>query len=60
MGPFFKLIHVSLDSMPSFYLTDCTSQFSVISKLAEGTFNPKVSINDKDVEVQWFHEGHHL
>jgi len=42
-------------SLP-FYCIDCTTQLSIISKLAEVTLNPTVYVTDKDVEEHQFQD----
>ena len=39
MGPLLQPFQVPLDGFPSFQCTDCTTQLSVIRKLAEGALN---------------------
>lgn len=48
-GSLFKPIQVSLDGISSFCCISRTTQLDV-TKLAEGTLNPTVSVIDKDVE----------
>ena len=60
VGPLFKSVQVSLDSIPSFCHSKCTTQRGVIlSKLGEGTLNPPVDVTDKDVVPGQTPGGHH-
>ena len=49
MGPCFYFAEVPLDGIPSFCCMDCTTQLSVISKLAEGA-QSITSVTDEDAE----------
>ena len=40
MGLLFKLVHIPLDGILSFYCIICITQLGVISKLAQGALNP--------------------
>ncbi|KAJ7427218.1 hypothetical protein WISP_08815 [Willisornis vidua] len=51
MGPLLKFIQVPLDGIPSFGFVNCTAQFHVICKLAEGTLSP--TLTDEDIEERW-------
>ena len=50
MGPPLKLVHIPLDSIPSLWCVNCSTQLNIICKLAEGALNPTVHITDKDVK----------
>ena len=50
--PLYEHVQVPLDSIPPFYCVSCTTQFSVISKLAEAALEPTIYV-DKDVEEHW-------
>ena len=53
MGPFLKLVQVPLDGIPSFCCINCTTQLSVICKLAEGALDPIIYVTDKDIKQYW-------
>ena len=58
MGPSFELVYVPLDGVPldgipSFYRINCTTQLSVICKLAEGALDPIVCVTNKDAKEFW-------
>ena len=42
-----KPVKVCLDGSPSLQSVDCTTQFSVIGKLAEAALNPTVHVANK-------------
>jgi len=53
MGPQLKPVQVSLDGIPSLKHVDCTTQFGVICKLAEGALNPTANatnVTDEDIK----------
>lgn len=56
MGLLLKSVHVLLDGIPSFCYINCTTQLTVISKLAEGPLNPTVLVIDTDVEEHQFQD----
>lgn len=41
---FFKHVWICLDGVPPFHCANCTTQLSVINRLAEGTLSPTVSL----------------
>ena len=43
-------VQVPLDGFPSFLCIDCTAQFGVIHKLAEGALDPTVDVIDEDTK----------
>ena len=43
-----KFTKVPLDGIPSICCINCTAQFGVISKLAEGALNPIIYVTDKE------------
>jgi len=43
--PTFKFVKVSLDGIPTFCYINCTDQFGVTGKLAEGALNPIMIIS---------------
>lgn len=45
-----KPVKVLLDDIPSLQRVNCTKQLGVISKLAEGAWNPTAHVNNKNVE----------
>jgi len=49
-GPFFELVLVPLDVIPSFWCVSCTTQLGVICKLAKGSLNPAVYVIDENVK----------
>jgi len=49
-GPFFKLVQVPLDGIPSFWCVSCTTQLGVICKLVEGALDLAFSVIDKNVK----------
>ena len=57
MGTILKLFQVPLDGIPSFGCIDCTTEFGVICKLAEGTFDPTVYVIDKDMKQHRSQDG---
>ena len=48
--PLLKFVQVPLDVISSLRRVNCTTQLSVICKLAEGTLNPVVYVIDEDIE----------
>ena len=43
-------VQVPLNGIPSFHCDNCTTQFGVISNLAEGALNSILDVIDKDVK----------
>ena len=56
MGSPLKPVQVPLDGIHFLLHVNCTTQLSVICKLAEGAFNPTVHVVYKDVNV---HQSQH-
>ena len=54
MGPLLKPVQVPLDGFPSFQCIDCTAQFGVVHKLAEGALDAIVCVIDEGVEELLF------
>ena len=50
MGSLCSPVHFPLNSIPSFYYINCTIQFGVILKFAEGALEPTFQVTDKDVD----------
>jgi len=53
VGPFLQPVEVPLDSSMTLWCVSHSSQFRIISKLAEGTLCPITQIISKDVEKDW-------
>ena len=53
LGLLLKTVWVPLNAIPSLWCVDCTSQLGVISKLAEGAFDPTVNVTDEDIKEHW-------
>ncbi|KAK4811166.1 hypothetical protein QYF61_019797 [Mycteria americana] len=51
--PMLQSIQISLQGLLSLKRVNSTSQFSVISKLANGAFNSCLQIIDKNIEQNW-------
>ena len=50
LGPLLKPVSISLDDILSLRCVNCTTQFDVIHKFAEGSLNPTVNIIDEDIK----------
>ena len=48
-----KLVQVPLNSIPSLYCVNCTTQLCVVCKLAEGALHPTIHVTYKNVKLHW-------
>jgi len=51
--PTLQPVQVSLDGSTAFWCIHHSSQFCVISKLAEGTLHPFIQVIDEEVKQDW-------
>ncbi|KAK4818202.1 hypothetical protein QYF61_008586 [Mycteria americana] len=56
-GPLLQLVQVPLDGIPSFWCLNCTTQFGVVCKLAEGALCLTVNVIDENTEQHWSQYG---
>ena len=55
LGPLLKPVQVPLNGIPSLWCDDCSPQFGVISKLAEGALHSTISVTGDDIKDFWTH-----
>ena len=50
LGTLLEPVEVSLGSISSLRLVDCTTEFGVIHRFAEGALNPTVNVTHEDIK----------